>query len=387
MKTATFVSRLAGLGIAAGLLGTMMACAGGGGSTNNGNNGNPPPAASAPQFLYAGTANGGVAAFTVDANTGALTPISGSPFMVGTGAIHLAADPSGKFLYTSSAALGGPDIQTLAINATSGALTASGSFTANITPGAIAVDPSGKNAYVVPDPSANSGSITAFSIDPSSHALLALPGQPTGVAGVPHFVVVDPSGKYVYITIQGTPGDEIAGRGRDPNTGDLTPLMGSPFGNVGGDNPQGIAVNPGGTFVVVANAATNNVSVMSLTSTTGLLNNVGSSPFAAGTMPVAVAITPSGQFVVVANQGSNNVSVYSMNTASGGLTPVSGSPFAAGSSPQAVAVDTAGKFVYVTNGDGTISGYTLTASSGALAPNAGSPFSVGTALRDVVVAK
>jgi 6-phosphogluconolactonase (cycloisomerase 2 family) len=57
------------------------------------------------KFLYAlGSEDGNVYEFTIDANSGALTLVTGSPFHQGLGldASSLTVDPAGKFLYFSS---------------------------------------------------------------------------------------------------------------------------------------------------------------------------------------------------------------------------------------------------------------------------------------------
>ncbi len=373
--------------VLATVIGGLVGCGGSGGSSNSGGGGTPPVTT---EFLYAGNVSGGVSAFSVDPNAGTLTPVAGTPFAVGSGAapgaVRLAADPSGTVIYATNASTGGPNVVAMSVNASSGALTAAANQALTVAPGKLAVDAGGKNLYLIPDPTANTPELIGFSIAPTTHVLAALPNQPMGVAGIPHDITVDPSGAFVYITFAGTPGDEIAGRSRDTNTGVLSVLVGSPFGNIGGDNPQGIRVTPNGTFAVIANFATNNVSVMSLTAGTGMLTNVGGSPFAAGTGPIAVAIDQSGKFAFVVNQGTNNLSVYSIG-AQGGLAPVAGSPFTVGASPQAVAIDPSGKFVYVSAADGSISAFSLNAGTGALTPITGSPFSAGVALRDVVVVK
>ncbi len=373
------------LTLAGGLLALLVAC-GGAGSSSTPAPPPPPPQPGAGETLYAGTTSGGIVAFGVDANSGALTAISGSPFTAGTGAAHLAIDQASKVLYATSAVAGPNNIQAFTVNTSTGALSSPVPSFSGSVPGQIVLDPAGKNAYVIPDPSANQPIISSFSIAPSTHVLTPLPNQPMGVAGIPQGLALDPSGKFLYITFSGTAGDEIAGRTRDATTGELSIIQGSPFGNTGGDGPRGITVTPSGAFVIAANFNSNNVSVMALTSATGVLNNIGGSPFAAGTGSAAVAMDASGKFVFVANQTSSNLSVFSMNTANGGLAPVSGSPFATGTGPVGVAVDPAGKFVYVSNTDGTISGYSLNAGTGALTPIAGSPFKVGTGLTNIVFA-
>jgi 6-phosphogluconolactonase (cycloisomerase 2 family) len=80
------------------------------------------------RFLYAANnAAGGetVSAFTINSATGALTSVSGSPFFVGATAIpgSLAIHPTGKYLYAASTNAPGT-IYGFAIDQTTGALSA-----------------------------------------------------------------------------------------------------------------------------------------------------------------------------------------------------------------------------------------------------------------------
>src|SRR5580700_6586079 len=62
-----------------------------------------------------------IAAFTMNASSGALTAVPGSPFQ-GDMPIQPVIDPSGKFLYVHSGITGFGGISAYAINAASGAL-------------------------------------------------------------------------------------------------------------------------------------------------------------------------------------------------------------------------------------------------------------------------
>jgi DNA-binding beta-propeller fold protein YncE len=179
---------------------------------------------------------------------------------------------------------------------------------------------------------------------------------------------------------------QVAGYARDQTTGALTNLPNSPFGNTGGNDSQGIRITSGGTFAVIANAATNNVSVMSLDGTTGTLTNIGGSPFAAGVNPLAVAVDPSGKFAFVTNEGDNTLSAYAIG-AGGQLSVMSGSPFSVASQPQGVTVDPSGQFVYVDTADGNVYGFSLNTGTASLTPITGSPFPANGTLRDIVVLK
>jgi 6-phosphogluconolactonase (cycloisomerase 2 family) len=78
-------------------------------------------------FLYALSGGATVFAFSIDANSGALTAIHGSPFMLSSATDNAAIDPSGQFLYAAYAnAIAG-----FSINASTGTLTA---FTAPTAP-------------------------------------------------------------------------------------------------------------------------------------------------------------------------------------------------------------------------------------------------------------
>src|SRR5436309_2189600 len=101
------------------------------------------------QFAYvANAASNNVSGYTINATTGELTAISGSPFAAGLFPFSVAVDPTGKFAYVANE--GSNDVSGFIINATTGALTAiSGSpFAAGSNPVSVAVDPTGKFAYV-----------------------------------------------------------------------------------------------------------------------------------------------------------------------------------------------------------------------------------------------
>ena len=63
-----------------------------------------------------------VSAYTIDANTGALTAVVGSPFAAGTEPLAVTIDPTGKFAYVPNA--GSDNVSAYQIDANTGALTA-----------------------------------------------------------------------------------------------------------------------------------------------------------------------------------------------------------------------------------------------------------------------
>jgi YVTN family beta-propeller protein len=110
-----------------------------------------------------------------------------------------------------------------------------------------------------------------------------------------------------------------------------------------GEQPVGVAVNPQGTRVYVANLDNHNISVIDTAINTVIATvNVGNTPS-------GVAVNPQGTKVYVTNNGDNTVSV--IDTATNNVTDT----VSVGNLPQGVAVNPDGTKVYVTNLEGTVS--------------------------------
>ena len=133
-------------------------------------------------FVYTGLmATGQVAAFSVNASTGALTPVPGSPFPAGNNPLSLAA--VNNFLYVSNFSDG--TISGYSIDPTNGALTALAGSPFAIHGGPLVASRFGGFLYTT-----GPGGLLAFSINPQSGALTqvgsAIPyGGATVLTGVP----------------------------------------------------------------------------------------------------------------------------------------------------------------------------------------------------------
>jgi len=116
-----------------------------------------------------------ISTFTIDATTGALTS-TGKIDGANGGTTSVAVHPSGKLAYMTNADIspgvsaGGLSntISIYAIDATTGAVTSTGTIAAGTLPKSVAVDPSGKFAYVANN---FSNSISMYSIDATTGAL------------------------------------------------------------------------------------------------------------------------------------------------------------------------------------------------------------------------
>ncbi|MGB8965284.1 MAG: beta-propeller fold lactonase family protein [Candidatus Cybelea sp.] len=342
---------------------------------------------SAVEFAYVtNLSSNNVSAYAINASTGALTQLTGSPFAAGYQPTSVAVDANGKFLYVANnGSVSGHysgNVSAYAINAHTGVLTPiKGSpFPAGDGPTGVATDPTGKFAYVTNYASFN---VSAYAVNSRTGALKQVHGSPFNAG--PHApltaVAVDHAGRFVYVTDLGRSYPYSIGRvyGYTINarTGALTRIKGSPF--EAGYGPDSLAIDPAGKFVYVTNYGSGDVSGYSINANTGFLTQVAGSAFEANTYASGVAIGPNGKFVYVPT--AFQVYAYAIDPLTGALALVQRA--SAPGTVNAVAIDPTGKFAYVTasvNGSsyhGGVSAYAINASSGTLTPVNGSPYAAG----------
>ena len=322
--------------------------------------------------------SGALSGYTVDASSGGLTLVPGSPFPTGVTPRFVAVDPSGRFAYVVNSGTTGPrgvsgGVSGYLIDATTGALTpiAGSPFASGRGPESVAVDPSGRFAYV-----ANfvDNSVSGYTINSTTGALMPLPGSPFP-ASFPVSVAVDPTGRFAYVASFAR--GSVSGYTISANTGALTLIPGSPFA---GGPSSSVVVDPTGKFTYVLTSG--GIWGYTINATTGSLTPIAGSPFTAGATPQAVVVEPSGKLAYVSKgyRGEGGILGYSINATTGGLKPVAASPSAFGIF---VAVDPSGKFAYAVNffdlllGGSDVYGESIDATTGALTPIPGSPFATG----------
>jgi 6-phosphogluconolactonase (cycloisomerase 2 family) len=240
--------------------------------------------------------------FAIDQNTGALAQVPGSPFAAGGIPRGLTVDPAGRFVYVANGYRGSPGlVSAFTIDANSGALTPvagspfpvptdpKSSFGQSL-PNSVTVEPSGGILYVTDSWQSD---IWAYAIDEPTGALTLLPDSPFPAQDGPFSVTVIPRGKFAYSSNMGTVSAFAIAR----TTGALTPVPGSPF--PAGFYSVSVGLSPTGQFVYAASQGSplNNwagsVSAYAIDQSDGKLTPVPGSPFAAGTLSTSVAVTPS----------------------------------------------------------------------------------------------
>ena len=341
------------------------------------------------------TTDGTISSFKI-LDGGALTKIGDSP--TGGTPQSVAIDPSGKFLYAANLGAGvsafgigqGGALQRIpCVTNCNGAV--AGDFAAGSGPFSVAIDPSGRFAYVA---NFTSGDVSAFKIqsDGTLQQIACNPSVPNvpqtcGITNAADFnagtnpvsVAVDPTGRFVY-TANLTFG-EVAAFQIDPAGSGALLTISCDFHKPGcsgfvnfaaGTNPFSAHVDPSGKFLFVANQGSNDVSIFDIDPGTGRPANkravrgrVGPAELAMTQGSSPVTFTP--KFAYVSNSDDGTVSQYGVGT-NGALTPLTPATAAAGNVPESIAVDPGGKFAYVVNAaDGDVAEYSIGA-KGILTP-------------------
>ncbi len=368
-------------------------------------------------FLF--VANSGadsISEFSIDANSGALSS-TGPPVAAGQGPTAMASTIddmyfTNRYLYVSNSRSN--DISAFAVDAVSGALTAvpGSPFAAGTSPGAVAVFATTacssrgspchtlENLFV-----ANSGSdtVSAYQIDPSTGVLTPAPTSfgPYSTGMGPSAMAVGgyagssaPLNPFVYIANDGGSNDISAFQIDEFPVG-LSAVTGSPFPSNG--NVSSLAFGLGDAFPYPPGESNGSPGLKSLlyaaSASGGTANIMGFSihpPMgdandgALTALPGFPYALPSCSYVVADQTGAylyatagTNVFGFGVDQQTGALIPLPGSPFAVGGSADSASVDPTNQFLYVTNRSaGTVTGFYRQAATGELTIMPGSPFAV-----------
>lgn len=234
---------------------------------------------------------------------------------------------------------------------------------------------------------ANANQVSIIEVD-SNSGMVQATLNPVASAQIPGGIVAT-SNDFMYVTEAEGTGGVVYAYEVNTSTGELTPVMGSPF-NTGVTQPaQGMAVDPEGRFLYITEPNTNQVAAFAI-GASGALTPIAGSPFDTNdTRPTAATVDATGHYLYVSNQDSTQgtVSAFSIDGTTGTLTAIGGSPFptSANSGPSQLSADPTAKFLYVPlSGGAAVFGFAI-GSTGALTPLAGSPFAVGSQPNSVII--
>ena len=197
-----------------------------------------------------------------------------------------------------------------------------------VTPTAVAAAPGGAAVYVAAyDSTANAGYVFGFTV--SGSALAPMNGGVPFATGIhPSAILTDSTGTYLYVADAASNnvlGYAIGGAS-------LTPLANSPYTT--GNKPVAIAIDARDHFAYVASAQDSNVTAFAISS--GVFTRIAS--YGVGTQPVAIGIDPAlNRFVFTANFLENSVTGFEIDANTGTLVNSQFSPYTANVNPTAVA--------------------------------------------------
>lgn len=268
-------------------------------------------------------------AFTIDASTGHLTRLN-QQAVGGENPVHLAVDPSNRFLVTSNYSSG--SVAVLPINADGSLAPLSDVVELKGTPGPHPTqqtsahphqnpfDPSG-HFLLVPDKGLDQ--VFVFRLDTAKGKLqpAALPSVATRAGAGPRHVDFHPRLPYAYVINEL---DSTLGTYHyDTEHGKLEPLQvisTLPSDFTDNNTTAEVAVAPSGQFVYGSNRGHNSIVIYSIDQTSGLPTLVGWEP-TQGKTPRYFGLDPSGTLLYAGNQDSDTVVTYRVEQATGKLAP------------------------------------------------------------------
>jgi hypothetical protein len=327
--------------------------------------------------------------FQVDSSTGAIAPVPATSAKPLNGSPNgMAADPAGRFLYVSyqyfnanGQTYGQQGVQEFSLDASTGAMTeVSGSPL--VASGPLIANNAGTLLYLGSAEVAG-GTLTIYAIDQQTGALSLSSAQ--GPAFGPA-MAMDPQGRFLFTAGGGVSGNEIGVDTLDPVTGAGTAVGSTPA--TGPNFIVALAVDPAGKYLFALGqiGAPAQPAVQSFViNADGSLTATGAPQPAGKNVPVAgssAAVDASGRFLYVVTDAGLYVRGYAIASATGAISELSSSPFSVGqlSNPysvwNAISADPQAESIYLSSNNGPIT-YNVDPNAGALtiAPKAPAPTS------------
>ena len=318
-----------------------------------------------------------ISAFRLDTITGDLTELDDSPYYDVT-PDQLTSDPQGKYLFAAGLNNG---VYVYNINSTNGALTpVTGSpFMSTDTSymvNSVSVDPKGRFVYAASKDAGSAfdsgyGYIESFSIDPVTGALTPI-GEPIYIGNQYYGnVIVHPSGKYLYAAVSDD--NAVVAFSIDQATGALNLINTYYSGSPDFTGPAGVAIDPTGAyFFAKGDYEPSYIAAFSIDIATGILSEVTDSPFGPLEGSYAwhgLSFHPTKSVLYTAFYGSDyDAAAYTLDLVSGSLTLI-GSYLSLFESPgsDTIVVDRSGQFAFSTGyDDGSIARMTVDSGDGHL---------------------
>jgi 6-phosphogluconolactonase len=288
------------------------------------------------RYLYAvnetmefdGQPGGGISAFALDPQTGALTFIN-SQRTHGGAPCHVSVDQTGRFVYVANY-MGG-NAATFPVRAGGGLDPASAVVQhsgSGMNPHrqegphahSITLDPTNRFAFVA---DLGIDKVMAYRLDLERGTLP--PHTPPSVAveagAGPRHLAFHPNGRYTYLITE--MGNTIVAFAYDAAQGTLDALQtvpALPEDFAGRSHCADIHVAPSGRFLYGSNRGHDSIVIYAIDAETGLLTYAGHAP-TLGQTPRNFAIDPTGTYLFAAHQDSDSIVTFRIDPETGQITP------------------------------------------------------------------
>ena len=166
-----------------------------------------------------------------------------------------------------------------------------------------------------------------------------------------HSVVLDPPERHAFVADLGI--DKVLIYRFDPAKGSLTPAEPSSVGVAAGAGPRHSRFHPNGRYAYLLNELNSTLTVFEYDHETGSLTEVQSvsalpSRFTGSNYASDVQVLPSGDFLYSSNRGHDSIAVFAVDQDTGRLTEAGYEP-AGGSWPWGLALDPTARFLLASN--------------------------------------
>jgi 6-phosphogluconolactonase len=277
---------------------------------------------------FAGTTGGAVSSFAIDQTTGDLTFLSQQP-TVGGDPCHLCTDPAGRLLFVANHEDGNVAVFPIGADGRIEAMshlqqhTGSGPGPTQKGPHAhfVRMDPGGSH-LLVNDKGIDK--VMVYQIDGAGKRLV--PNDPPAgllhAGAAPRHISFHPNGRFAYVN--GEADMTINAFRYDGARGAFEPLhylSTLPPGTTGERlSTAQIMVEPRGRFVYVSNRGHDSIAIFAIDQATGRLTAAGHQS-TGGRTPRNFAIDAAGRFLFAANQNSDSIVTFRIDETTGQLSP------------------------------------------------------------------
>lgn len=314
-------------------------------------------------FVYVSVeASNAIEVYAMDPETGALE--KKTAVAVPGGPAPLALSPDRKVLYVSQRPA--KTLSAFAVNRATGALALLNTVTAPENAVYIATDRTGKyllsayygGARMAIHPIAGDGKLAAEPVE----------NRVTGTN--PHFIMTDPSNRYLYVPNTGA--GKILQFGFDAATGKVQPLSPPEVVSAPGAGPRHFIFHGSKDIVYVVNEKNRSLTAYAMNPAQGTLSPLQTVP----TVPSAytgenacadIHLTPDNRFLYASNRGHQSLAGYKVDPVTGQLTSIGWTKTP--QTPRSFAIDPTGKFLYAGGQSAdSLASYRIDQATGALAP-------------------